>query len=196
MTETREEYPAMEYVTIQEAIELTGRTERTIRRWIRDKKLPVQKLKNGKIMIARSDLEVFQAQSQPGTAIARIEALEQEVTALNARLELWERQGTRYTPGIAKTMPLSEKTPVLAMAAPGETIQLYDFAELHQVPSRTAKDHVNKYGMACTVLPKPNRPKEHRYLLTEEQQKEAIAFWRGNGTAFQRCTTPTCPCQA
>ncbi len=68
-------------ITPVQAASLLGKSERTIWRWIQQKKLPARELADGSYRVSTEDLEPFVQQSDE-SLLARIEALEQQIEAL------------------------------------------------------------------------------------------------------------------
>ncbi len=68
-------------ITPVQAASLLGKSERTIQRWIKLKKLPVCELADGSYRVNTEDLEPFMQHSDE-SLLVRIEALEQEIEAL------------------------------------------------------------------------------------------------------------------
>ena len=73
-------------ITPVQAASLLGKSERTIQRWIQQKKLPARLLTDGSYRVKEEDLEKFMA-PQDETLLTRVEALEQKVVELERRLE-------------------------------------------------------------------------------------------------------------
>ena len=78
----------MEITTTQAAV-LIGKSEHTIQRWIKLKKMKARELPDGRYMVNTEDLGPFMQQSDE-TLLARVEALEQEVEDLERRIETLE----------------------------------------------------------------------------------------------------------
>ena len=78
----------MEITPVQAAL-LLGKSERTVQRWIQQKKLPACELADGSYRVSTEDLEPFMLQSDEAL-LARVEALEQEVEDLERRIEILE----------------------------------------------------------------------------------------------------------
>src|SRR5262245_28198349 len=72
-------------VTPVQAASLLGKSERTIQRWIQQKKLPARQLTDGSYRVNVADLERFTREPDE-SLVARIETLETEVAGLASRI--------------------------------------------------------------------------------------------------------------
>src|SRR6266699_2775301 len=84
MIELGQRRESMEITPVQ-AASLLGKSERTIQRWIKLKKLPARLLTDGSYRIKVEDLEKFRQDDE--SLLARVEVLEQEIAELKRRLE-------------------------------------------------------------------------------------------------------------
>jgi excisionase family DNA binding protein len=78
-------------ITPVQAASLLGKSERTIQRRIKLKKLPARELADGSYRVSTEDLEPFMQQSDE-SLLARIETLEQDVEEHGQRIEALEHR--------------------------------------------------------------------------------------------------------
>lgn len=179
-----------DHITIQQAMQLLGKSDKTIRRWIETHKLPARKI--GLLwLIKRSDIEALQSgppvQSLGTDAslfLPRIEALEREVAMLRGSLE---RRGASQ-PLPARPKPTARPTlttephNALPENVPPDALHLSTFAAQHAVNRRTLLDQVKRYSLAHIAILKPNRPSEMDRYFTSEQQQAVLDMWDTLGT--------------
>ncbi len=193
------------YLTATQAAQRLGKSEKTIRRWIDEKRLPAfhpQGRKN-RLAIAEQDIDKLAQElaeyEQPAAPISS----EQDTTALVERMTELERRVTELEQRLARaTMPTAPTavaeqdsatrtraprviTPTAAPTdIPPGSVHMRDFAEHHGVNAATFRDHITSGNVPALTIPKLNRPREVERWLTPDQQQQAIDYWRSHGKPF------------
>lgn len=177
-------------------------SERTVQRWIREKRLNAQPLPNGRYRLSESDL---QAVMPPDTSTMqeRIEALENELRrlhetlqSLNARIEVLEQERMRvdlkqsFKPNTPQTRVLRPAPPEYHVA-PGDQVTARHFAESHQV-GRDRMDTLCKSGAIETTQVPSQGKTQHR--LNPDQQRAVLRYWQEHHILFEQCSVEGCPC--
>ncbi len=133
----------MEYITIMEAAQRCGVSDKTIRRAIHKGILPARSPRPNRSEIAVADLERFasdrgsgpvqgEASSQIAALQRRVQVLEQQVQELFTRLEA------------AQPRRASRRTERLTGALPRTLVALLAFARLHSVPETKVLTHASR----------------------------------------------------
>src|SRR6266568_6544959 len=123
-----------EQLTIKQAALLTGKDEKTIRRWITvQKRLPVEKDRKGRYLVARLDIERIMREDEAIPLAydeARLAALERRVSDLEQKLERLEIRP------ITRILRPSRAEYITEAPAPGEPlpdgyVPIYDLIKEH-----------------------------------------------------------------
>ena len=99
-------------ITPVQAASLLGKSERTIQRWIQQKKLPACLLIDGSCRVKVEDIERLMQQSDE-MLLARIETLEQEVENLERRIEALEHRSSTTSEPAGKMRRLAGRCQLL-----------------------------------------------------------------------------------
>ncbi len=121
-----------EQLTIKQAALLTGKDEKTIRRWITvQKRLPVEKDRKGRYLVARLDIERIMREDE-AVPLAydeeRIAALERRVSDLEQKLERMESHPIT-PPRRPPRIPYTTEAP--GERLPGGYVPIYDLVKEH-----------------------------------------------------------------
>jgi uncharacterized small protein (DUF1192 family) len=120
----------------------------------------------------------IQVYSSAGLA-ARVAILEQEVAELKKQLSKEKPRPYKKTPRMLPAL----------VGQPEGTMTAYDFYAAHDVSSGRLRYHTEQgiYGdfLETTDVPHPTRPGYKDRLLTPEQQKKAIEYWKKHGIVFK-----------
>jgi len=178
----------MQEVTAIEAARLTGRSDRTIRRWIAKGTLPARQIAPNRYAIKVSDLTKVTGHDSPDAALlgrvtqleeayreqqARIQELEQRIEGLQSNLDTTTGQRPDTTP---RSGHEADKRPVImhqeATGLPSGSILAAHFAKANGIVPRTLNDWIRAGKVSATTVDKGGRP-EH--WLTPEQQTAILA---------------------
>ena|SRR2546429_313749 len=126
-----------EYITITEAARRIGMSDKTVRRAIRDNKLPARYPQPNKAEVSTTDLEAWHAtlHVRPSEAQDRLRELEERVTTLEVEIQDLRRQLEVSSVAPKKKAPVATPT----ATAPEGFTYLSDFCTLHHVPYQTAE---------------------------------------------------------
>jgi len=185
------------YLTATQAASRLGKSEKTIRRWIDEKRLPAfhpQGRKN-RLAIAEQDVDKLAQElaeyEQPAAQEQDVSALVERVDTLEQRLsELEQRinQALTGAPSMAshtrRERAAQPATTASSADLPPGSVHMRDFAEHHGVNVATFRDHITSGYVPALTIPKPNRPKEVERWLTPDMQQAAIDYWKANGKPF------------
>ncbi len=186
-----------EYVTINDAMRLTGYSLRRIDRYIKDGILEVidhQKNKPRKISRASIDAfnaergyrpvdevdalkQEFLAQKQiTGDTLLQVAAIRAQVAELEAKIRAQAGHRSR-----GSTPP-----------GPDEAIMLVRFAEAHAVPVGRMRNLAEHDPSLATVIERPDaQSKKHKWMIVPEQMAHMLAALQEHGTAYTPCAS--CP---
>ncbi len=134
-------------ITPVQAASLLGKSERTIQRWIKLKKLPARLLTDGSYRIKVEDLEKFRQDDE--SLLARVEVLEQEV----ARLVNWIGRIEALEQEIAELKRRLEETNVRL---------IYRFGELEDLARRV--DALSRSQQSRDGQPRSQPPRFSRWV--------------------------------
>jgi excisionase family DNA binding protein len=182
----------MEYLTAKQAADVTGLSERTIRRMIERGDLPARHANRRRYAIATKDLPPHKP-SPTGELLARVEALERAVQRLTYAVEALT--GARTLPPV--TQP--SESPLTASGGhsdappgvPAGARRMKEITDLHGISHATAKRAIQQGIVAAFTRPQPGRPGYVEYWLTPEQIAPALRIWQSRGVMFSPC--PDCP---
>lgn len=177
----------MRYLTAVEAAKRIGVTERTIRLWVEQGKLPADHAPNNRLAIPESEVERIakeRGQSDTpdvATLALKILELEQRIVTLESQLDAKNEETPSKRPYNRKQEDL-----------PPGCILATEFARRHGVNPITFRDHIlvglgrgEKEKVEAEERPKPGREKEIERYLTPEQQTAALAFWKRHGVQYK-----------
>lgn len=210
----------MKYITAAEAARRIGVSERTVRMWIKQKKLNAYHVEKNRLAIPEGEVSSMAAERSQyertypdvSALTARIEALEQEQAWLKRHSNalddnvgaLEDRISALETREKAERTTLKEKavsSPVkrdtdqhTAVSAPsGGTIASHSFAELHGINKRTMSDYLAGERFNDRIESEVIGRSGSKLVrgLTPDQQYQAILFFERHGVRYTLC--PQCP---
>lgn len=203
----------MIYLTAVAAAERLKRSEKTVRRWITEGKLPAHHVAKNRYAIAEPDVErlanelaQFESHAEQTPDLDRLAARMSELEQKIAQLELLLSRPRRDIDSIeqllvsepsvsrprreqrqkAATEPQSSSKEPPASGA----LLAKDFATIYGVNASTFRDHVRKgIGPESEKAPstsrqKPGRPNEREYWILPEQQQQVLNFWDKYGVRY------------
>jgi excisionase family DNA binding protein len=173
----------MDKVTIKEAAELTGLSERTIRRRVKAGVYPHEEINARRYAIPRSVLPARRL-TPTGDLLARVEALERAVQRLTYAVEALTS---------ARTLPPVAQPSESHYSAPGSHSDAHAWSnytdgarwlERHGVPMNTARQWTDWRGVI---------PLERSAMLRDAISRYDPTNWRITWR-LHRCTVADCPC--
>jgi transposase-like protein len=193
----------MALLNASEVARRLGKTDKTVRQWIKDGKLHAVHISSKELGIEESDvlrLARHIGVDLPGPASSetgeteRINRLEQEIARLRAELDTL-RRSWRDLPVLAEQTQVTLGNVVSTL--PNNSVDVHTFAAMHGIVNRGTVKHHYMVGidgdlLDVTALAIPNRPGQYSRSLTSEQQRAALDYWqRHNVRNFVAC--PDCP---
>ena len=177
----------MQEVTAIDAARLTGHSEKTIRRWIVNGKLPARLVSKNRYAIKTSDLRKYIPEAQPdlSTALARIQELESTQDTLIERIERLEALVTSLSNGQRPDKKVPESKPLVKQRVlidgdesnqdenqaerperqlPEGTVIMAQFARDNGLNRRTVQDWIAQGKIEATTV-------EGKHYLTPDQQQ-------------------------
>ena len=197
------------YVTVEEAALRCNRSERTIRRWIQQEIVRVDRNKQFRsVRVDRDDLdriiagrpdtvhpvrgEIAKLTTNDETLEQRINILLQEVAHLQQRVDLLETQGVVVS-GEGGRLPKSPRTSgAESRGLPAGTMRLVPFAEQHGVPVGQIRSLYNQRLLDLIVYQRPGEAKRNKqeWWISPEQHQQLIRYWQEHHISYEPC--PQC----
>jgi hypothetical protein len=201
-------YMEEEYVTINDAMRLTGYSLRQIDRYIKDGILEViDHQKNKPRKISRASIDAFNAE-RGYRPVDEVDALKQEslaqkqitgdtllqVAAIRAQVADLERLVKRMFAELEAKIHAQAGHRSRGSTPPGpdEAIMLVRFAEAHAVPVGRMRNLAEHDPSLATVIKRPDaQSKKHKWMIVPEQMAHMLAALQAHGTAYTPCAS--CP---
>lgn len=165
-------------VTLREASQLSGLSDKTLRRMIADQRVRFSQDSRGRYRIALDDLPAREVDPLADLR-TRLEAVERRL----ARLERAERPAPSFTyvpPVMRAESPLSVSGGDSGDDPPG-TMRAGEWADRIGADATTVRRYIKDGIIPGIKRPDPLYAKRDEYLLTPEQQVEAERIMRGRG---------------
>ena len=184
-------------VTVIEAAKLAGRSQRTIRRWIKSGKLKAQQVTPNHYAIKVADLYSVTGRDplEVSALLGRVEILEALQKEQQAQIQESGRQldalmSERQPSSPIHTTPPSPKPQERNQVhqtpggLPFGSVPLNQFAEAHNISHEALQDQVRAGELDATPA---SYGKRTQHWLSPEQQEKLIHEWNKTGKKYTTC---------
>lgn len=185
----------IEELTAAQIAARIGLSERTIQRYISDKKLPAKRLAHNKYAIDSNDIDDIKLPEHYNEA-TRLEEAEQKIRILEDRIFQLENRISKIEQHPPTKTTVTTDTKVLrpasveykTVALGPDVVSARNFAERHSVSRDRMETMIKRDAFETTPTPYGGRIQQN---LTPVQQQAVIAYWNANNIPYMHCEN--CP---